>query len=211
MPRIVCISDTHNRCEGLLMPEGDILVHAGDLTSRGSMAEIDRAAKWLQSMPYEHKVVIAGNHDFCFQTRPELTRPLMDKYGLIYLQDEDLELDGLRFYGSPWQPWFGGWAFNLQRGKELAAKWSRIPDTTDVLITHGPPHGKLDTVPGGEKVGCRELQKALLRVKPKLHVFGHIHEGYGKAKLGCTQLVNASLCDGRYRPSNRPFVVDLAT
>jgi len=89
-------------------------------------------------------------------------------------------IEGVKFYGSPWQPRFFDWAFNLDRGEEIKKKWDLIPMDTDVLITHGPPYGILDLTHEGEKVGCEELMKAVLRVQPKIHIFGHIHEAYGE-------------------------------
>ena len=117
-------------------------------------------------------------------------------------------VDGLEVWGSPWQPWFHDWAFNLERGAALAEKWAMIPDSTDLLITHGPPHGILDACFDGRRVGCEELTRAVERVRPKLHVFGHIHEAYGVVDDGTTLFVNASNCNLRYRPANAPIVVD---
>ena len=93
-----------------------------------------------------------------------------------YLCDESLTLDGVKFYGSPWQPRFFDWAFNKDRGAPLKAIWDKIPLDTDVLITHGPPHGILDLTFDKIKAGCEELLLAVQRIKPKVHVFGHIHE-----------------------------------
>src|SRR5262245_57714244 len=143
MPRIVCISDTHTRHEELEMPPGDILVHAGDLTDLGDETDVVDFDRWLGTLPYPHKIVIAGNHDFLFERDPVRARRLITN--AVYLQDSEVEVEGLRFWGSPWQPWFYDWAFNLARGEPLAAKWRLIPEQTDVLITHGPPAGICDT------------------------------------------------------------------
>ena len=112
-------------------------------------------------------------------------------------------------WGSPWQPWFYDWAFNLQRGPEIRAKWDRIPAGVDVLVTHGPPAGILDRVVDGRSVGCADLLDAVRRVRPLLHVFGHIHEAYGEVERDGTRFVNASTCTVRYAPVNAPVVVDL--
>jgi hypothetical protein len=151
--------------------------------------------------------VIAGNHDRCFETDPEAARPLT--HGLTYLQDSDVTIDGLRFWGAPWQPWFLSWAFNLQRGPEIAQKWALIPDDTDVLITHGPPATILDETYDGRPVGCEELLRTVQRITPRLHAFGHIHESYGAQVVGSTLFVNASACTLRYKPKQLPVVVDL--
>jgi len=206
MPRIVCLSDTHGRHASLAVPEGDVLVHAGDFSMNGRPEEIERFDRWLAGLPHAHKVVIAGNHDFLFEHEPERARGLLTS--AHYLCDELVELDGLRLFGSPWQPWFHDWAFNLPRGPALAAKWARIPAGVDVLVTHGPPHGILDRTVHGEAVGCEDLTLALARVRPRVHVFGHIHEGHGRLERDGTLFVNASNLDERYRPVNAPIVVE---
>ena len=204
--RLVCISDTHGRHD-FPVPEGDVLVHGGDLTAGGSLDEIAKAHAWLASLPHAHKVVIAGNHDHAFERSPLDARALMRD--VTYLEDEAYAIDGVRFYGSPWQPRFFDWAFNLDRGPALAAVWAKIPDDTDVLITHGPPHGILDVIHSGEHVGCEALRDALPRIRPRVHVFGHIHEAYGELARDGTRYVNASTCTLRYEPHQPPIVVDL--
>lgn len=206
--RIVCISDCHQKLDKVVVPDGDVLIHAGDSTFRGDIREITKFARMLEALPHKVKICIAGNHDWLFQTNPSLAQSLLPE-GVIYLQDSWCVVDGLVFYGSPWQPEFCNWAFNLPRGEALRKKWDLIPDKVDVLITHGPPFGIRDDVPGGERVGCGDLLKAVERVKPQLHVFGHIHNGYGMfCKDGIT-FVNASVCDERYMPLNAPIVIDL--
>ena len=204
--RIVCISDTHNLHDRLVVPDGDVLVHAGDATSRGAERDLRAFDAWLATLPHRHKLVIAGNHDFGFERDAAAARWIAHA---TYLQDRAVTLEGVTFYGSPWQPAFYDWAFNLPRGAPLRAVWDRIPTGTDVLITHTPPHGVLDRTVGGEHVGCEELALAVARVRPKLHVFGHIHEGYGVLERDGTRFVNASTCDVRYRPVQAAVVVDL--
>lgn len=194
MPRIVAMADTHNRHAGLAVPDGDVLIHAGDLTGRGSLPELDQVAEWLRSLPHPHKVVVAGNHDFALQRNPVAARALF--HGLTFLEDSEATLAGLRIWGSPWQPWFHDWAFNLRRGGEIDAKWRLIPEGVDVLITHGPPLGFGDLVDRGEKVGCEDLLRHLERVKPRLHLFGHIHEDRGEWQYGPSRLVNCTTSEG---------------
>lgn len=217
--RIVCVSDTHGRHAALEVPDGDLLVHAGDATMQGRPEEIERFDDWLGSLPHRRKVLIAGNHDRLFEERPEEARRRIRS--AVYLQDSGIEVDGLRVWGSPWQPWFLSWAFNLRRGEPLREKWDLIPRGIDVLVTHGPPHGIRDRVKGvmarglslalghGSSAGCEELRKAVRRVRPRLHVFGHIHEGYGREEVEGTVFVNASACDEAYRLVNPPVVIDL--
>ena len=180
MPKkIVCLSDTHNCSEQIIVPDGDILIHAGDATIRGTIDEIILFNEWFANLPHTYKVFVAGNHDWLFETNNSYARNSLDK-SIIYLQDSWVEIGGLKIYGSPWQPRFFDWAFNLMRGAELAEKWKLIPDDTDILITHGPPFGILDDVPRQyfiENTGCEELRKRVETIKPKLHIFGHIHGG----------------------------------
>jgi Icc-related predicted phosphoesterase len=208
--RLCLISDTHTKHRELgALPECDVLIHAGDSTWTGELDKLEDFAKWMGDQPARHILAIAGNHDWCFQHTPELARRTLAAYGVHYLQDESVTIDGFKFYGSPWQPEFNNWAFNLPRGgPELVAKWAAIPHDTDVLITHGPPLGILDACPG--HVGCRALLKRVESLpKLKLHVFGHIHGGYGSEFHDGLMFVNASSCTGSYRCSNRPVIVDL--
>lgn len=131
----------------------------------------------------------------------------------MYLRNSAIDIEGVRFYGSPWQPRFMHWAFNLSRGEDLRRKWDFIPEDTDVLVTHGPPHGRLDLVPRDragifENTGCEELLLAVKRIRPKLHVFGHIHEGYGVTRESGTTFVNACVCDAAYRPVNPAVIIE---
>lgn len=203
--RIVCISDTHNR--EIAVPDGDLLIHAGDATMLGTADEISIFNSWFSALPHKNKIFIAGNHDWLFELQPDTARELLDE-SIIYLQDSIVSLEGLNIYGSPWQPRFYDWAFNLDRGREMAEKWAMIPADTDILITHGPPNGILDLTIDGDRAGCEELITIVEEIKPKVHIFGHIHEGYGTLKHNGIRFVNASNCDERYRLVNPPVVLD---
>jgi Icc-related predicted phosphoesterase len=177
------------------------------MTMSGSPNEVEDFAHWWQALPHPHKVVIAGNHDWLFQREPKLARSLFK--GCMYLEDSGIEVLGLRIYGSPWQPWFLDWAFNLERGPEIRAKWDIIPKDMDILITHGPPWGIGDQTARGEKVGCRDLLDSIeKRIRPKWHIFGHIHEGYGVTQGRQTTFVNASSCNQSYEPVNAPLLLE---
>ena len=208
--RIVCLSDTHLAHERakIRIPDGDILIHAGDGTIEGTVREFMDFNRWLAHFHHRHKVLIAGNHDRLFEKDPSLSRSIVS-HAITYLQDSAVEIEGLRIYGSPWQPEFQDWAFNLPRGHRLREKWNQIPMDTDILVTHGPPAGILDQTPHGEHVGCQDLREVVERIKPKVHVFGHVHYGHGMKVVGGTTFVNASVCDEAYEPSNPPLVVDL--
>ncbi|MEA2721964.1 MAG: hypothetical protein QOJ39_3828 [Candidatus Eremiobacteraeota bacterium] len=194
-----------------MIPDGDVLVHAGDLTMKGSRGELERAARWLGALRARFRAVVAipGNHDFGAQTDPDGCRSLFEGYGITWLVDQPAIVDGVTFYGSPWQPWFLDWAFNfpkLDRGIDATATWAKIPAEVDVLVTHGPPRGILDrTAHDGEHVGCPYLLAAVQARRVGAHVFGHIHEGYGQERHGGTLFVNASICDLQYAPVQAPI------
>lgn len=217
MTRFVCISDTHNQLNKIKLPQGDVLLHAGDWTMKGTIPEVAQFAFDLRSAVNGctwGAVITAGNHDFLAEEEPAMTCDLLADSNSMYLQDSAVVIDGLKIWGSPWQPWFFDWAFNLERGEEIKSKWDLIPEDTDILITHGPPAGVLDNVPDGRNVGCQDLRDAVERVQPKLHVFGHIHHSYGRGTWTWdsgkkTTFVNASICTENYKPTNLPLVIDL--
>ena len=215
--KITFISDTHNKHKhltskgmGNILGSGDILVHAGDSTSMGHKHEIEQFLKWFSNTDFEHKIFIAGNHDFGFEERTDINQEFKD-LGVTYLFDNDITIDGIKFYGSPWQPEFHNWAFNLPRGEELATKWEKIPDDVDILITHGPAYGILDYAPIGGHVGCEELYRKIVEVKPKIHVCGHIHDSYGQKSMGGIEFLNASTLNDRYEYAHKPIVVEYDT
>ncbi|KAG8778587.1 hypothetical protein FRC12_024922 [Ceratobasidium sp. 428] len=191
--RIVCISDTHNAQPPI--PDGDILVHAGDLTNVGSASELRQVAKWLSSLPHPTKLVIGGNHDrgLDAKLRAAKRNPAEDPeidwsaLGITYLEHSSAQITvlgrGLRVFGSPYTPELGQWAFQYPQAHLLPerarAVWEDIPLDTDILITHGPPIHHLDMTRGGKPAGCPALLDKLRRVQPILHVFGHIHESRG--------------------------------
>ncbi|MBL8949695.1 MAG: metallophosphatase domain-containing protein [Myxococcaceae bacterium] len=201
MPSIVAMADTHGNHERLVVPPADILVHAGDLTGFGTREQVEESLAWLQSLPHRHKIFVAGNHDFLFENEPELAERLTREAGLIYLRDSEVTVEGLRFWGAPWQPRFFDWAFNLDRGEPLAAKWRLIPEGVDVVVTHGPPAGYGDRCDDGRRVGCVDLLEHLKRVKPKLNLFGHIHEDGGQWHVGPTRVVNCTVSECTLPPT----------
>jgi Icc-related predicted phosphoesterase len=187
---LVLLSDTHARHREVAVPDGDVFLYAGDITWRGELDTVEDFDDWLGTLPHRHKVVICGNHDWCFEREPDEARKRITN--AVYLQDTGVEIGGLKIWGSPWQPWFFSWAFNLHRGEPIAAKWKLIPDDTDVLITHGPPHGIGDRCFDDRLVGCTDLLARIRAVKPKLHLCGHIHEAAGAVEQDGTLFVNAS-------------------
>ena len=205
--RIVCLSDTHHMFLSVKVPPGDLLLHAGDHSRTGTVEEVRASADWLRAQPHRHKVVLGGNHDFCLEV-PGTSGPEMFA-GLTYLEDQQVEVEGLSIYGSPWTPEFGRrWAYQKPRGDSLVEVWNGIPQGTDVLVTHGPPAGLGDFTVRGEPAGCQDLLRRVRQVKPALHLFGHIHEGYGYRRQGETLFVNGSSCSIGYVYMQPPHVFD---
>ncbi|MBI4816876.1 MAG: metallophosphoesterase [Deltaproteobacteria bacterium] len=189
--RIVAVADTHLFHDDLAVPAGDVFIHAGDLCRAGDAAELLEGQRWLASLPHKTKILVAGNHDWLFATDPKLAREVLGPE-VIYLEDSLVTVGGVCFWGSPWQPEYNDWAFNLPRGARLAEKWRMIPDEIDVLITHGPPHGIGDRSSVGGRAGCEALRSRVAEVRPRLHLFGHIHQDGGFWADGVTAFANVT-------------------
>ncbi|RMZ75174.1 hypothetical protein DV738_g5622, partial [Chaetothyriales sp. CBS 135597] len=198
--RVVCIADTHTKIPSTPLPKGDLLIHCGDLTNRGTRSEIQQTLDWLKTLQkpwhgsndgFRHIVIVAGNHDSYFDERSRSTYDKAQKHqkldfgNIIYLEHSSVTLPfpgdpvrKLKVYGAPQIPQCGGkeFAFQYPRGVDT---WSKtIPDDVDVLVTHNPPKWHLD-LPQAGGLGCEHELKEVWRVKPTLHVFGHVHSGYG--------------------------------
>lgn len=218
--KIVAISDTHSKHRSVKIPEADILVCAGDITFKGELNIIEDFCDWMRSLPIKHKICIFGNHEVGMSIDGHKKRKgalkALSNANIHYLQDSGIEIEGLKFWGSPVQPRFFNWEWNRDRGKDIDKHWQMIPDDTNVLITHGPPYGIQDIVelsPFEERdphQGCADLLRKVSSLEHlKLHIFGHIHGGHGTAKYGPCTFVNAAICTDRYEPTNPAIVIDL--
>ena len=210
--KICIISDTHMKHKFLSLKtyEADVLIHCGDITGNGGIMAITQFMGWYGNLDqFKHKIFIAGNHDWLFERANLRAREVVPD-NVIYLEDEEAIIDGVKFYGTPVQKHFCNWAFNRDESK-MAQHWAAIPDDTDVLITHSPPYSILDLVPWqGECHGSPSLYKEVVeRIKPKIHCFGHIHEGYGLKIIDDIKFINASNLDGDYMCVNDPFLVEI--
>ncbi len=224
--KLCFISDTHMHHRRLKLEPCDILFHTGDFSMSGYLAEAAPFVDWLSIQKAEYKVFISGNHDFCCQREKwdflELVLRANARAAdrnVVYLQDKACRIKGLNIYGSPWQPWFHDWAWNFSQHParyEIQAKacWDMIPKGLDLLLTHGPPKRMMDLAPhpGVDEdphVGCKYLLDAVAYTRPKIHAFGHIHEGYGEFNAGHTRFINASTLDGSYKELNEPIYVEI--
>lgn len=212
MTRIACISDTHGKHDEVIVPDNiDVLLHAGDFTSSGTIAQTKAFLEWFSKQPAKHKIFISGNHDFLDQDQSSLFNDLVAEYpGLVYLRDEGTEIDGLRIWGRPWTPRFFDWAFMSDPGSNhMRSTLQVIPEGIDILLTHGPAKGILDMTIRGERVGCEDMLEALDRIQPKYVVCGHIHESAGVlVKDGVTH-VNAATLSERYIHKNQPIIIEI--
>jgi len=242
--RITGISDTHNKHNQLngKLPGGDILIHSGDITSLGRKHEIEQFIKWFSKQDYQYKIFIAGNHDISFQSETMLADKLAHFEGKMYdpldlaegrpqwltdmlngldnntfyLENSTIEFDNIKIWGSPYSPTFGyGWAYNKDRGHDIAQCWNEIPMDTDIVITHTPIYGYNDRAQNtNQNVGCADLYHRLHEVKPHLHFAGHIHEGAGygvipyKDEWGDIYTFNGCSCNLRYEAVNNPITFD---
>ncbi|HRJ31311.1 MAG: metallophosphatase domain-containing protein [Cyclobacteriaceae bacterium] len=206
--KIVCISDTHTKHQEVILPKGDLLIHAGDVSWVGSELQLIDFFKWFDKQDFKHKIFIAGNHDLMFERNPKQAQSLIPK-SIIYLEESSVTIEGIKIYGTPITPYFFNWAFNRYPGQDIEQHTQKIPNDTDILITHGPPYGILDANVKGEHCGCPSLLSKIQEVKPKLLICGHIHEGYGRLQKEESLYINASLLNHRYEYKNSPVVVEL--
>lgn len=236
--KIVAISDTHGMHRQIThIPDGDVLVHAGDISNVGEKDQVEDFVSWISSLPHKHKIFIVGNHDRSFD--PKFNREInpywdaettaifntakkkpfwlqdlltsLEGTSTHYLEDNEVVIDGVKFWGSPWTPWFHGdyWGFNKHRGEEIQKVLKLIPQDVDVLITHGPPAHKLDWCGPDGAVGCHDLINTINQIKPKYNIFGHIHESYGVISNAHTTFVNASTLNENYQIANEPIVLEI--
>jgi Icc-related predicted phosphoesterase len=229
--KIAIISDTHRQHRSIVLPDEkdiDCLIHCGDITANGESSTIEDFADWLKSLPYKHKLITAGNHDRCFERRDyggtqhlhdarrEEAIELLQNAGATYLEHEHITIDGVKMFFSPFTPTFFNWAFNVNRGKDLAEKWAAIDDDVVVLCTHGVPYGLLDEAPRGfmqtEHVGCEELRKVIdsgRLKKLKLVCGGHIHNSSGTMDYNGIKIINAAICGENYKPTNPVRIIEI--
>lgn len=231
--KIAVFSDTHNGHKQIKLPECDIAIFAGDATSLGHKHEVESFLNWYgKQYQCTHKVFIAGNHDKSFDKKfftqyedhdlfkenEHLGKPgwlvdMLDRARIInqihYLENSSVMLEGIKIWGSPITPSFYRqyWAFNADRNEEIQSYWNKIPADANIVVTHGPVHGKLDFIPeSSEYVGCVDLKARIEEVKPALFVCGHIHSGRGMYTTPDTVYVNASIMDNTYEKQGDPML-----
>lgn len=213
--KLVAISDTHTRWSNLIIPECDVLISAGDYSFQGQPWIVKHFHAWLNEQSAKHIISVQGNHEVGVEKDFAMSKQLALQAcpRVHFLEEGEVIIDGVKFYGSAITPFFHDWAYNRMRGEEIRRHWDMIPRDTNVLITHGPPHGILDIVnyPNGtpkERVGCHDLKERINELNIDIHVFGHIHSSHGQHHEGGTSFYNASICDEMYCPTNPVTVID---
>lgn len=216
--KIVALSDTHGFHKNLKIPDGDMLIHAGDFSMRAKLNDVVQFAEWFKKQPHQYKIVVAGNHDVYCDGQKEWTKE--EFFPAIYLDHEEATVHGYKVFGSPYSSCIyepSPWSFDYPpKGPRSKALWSQIPEFTDILITHGPPKGVGDWVPDihpkeDHNVGDANLLYYVKQRLPRVHIFGHIHEGYGvhTYPFFTTRFYNACICNRQYKPDNPITVFDL--
>ena len=212
--KIVCISDTHGDHNQVSLPDGDVLVHAGDITAHGSREDYLGFLDWFAKQPFKHKVFIAGNHDTYLESNPKEAAAAAKSHNIFYLNDSGVTIEGVKIWGSPITPQFHDWSFMRAPGKDIEKHWALIPADTQLLITHGPVWGVLDAVQRTEVLtehtGCPSLGARITEVQPDYHVFGHIHEAYGESVQNRTTHLNVSTMNMSYEIQNAPVVITIS-
>lgn len=204
---IICISDTHSNHDKLMVPNGDVLIHAGDITEAGTKREVLSFLRWFSNQPHPYKIFIAGNHDFYLENLSfEKLGEILPK-NVSYLKDSGVEINGISFWGSPMVPGNGHWAFTEPSTRKIGEHWKKIPEDVDVLITHSPPYGILDQSGNKLLLGCKPLRKKVAEIKPKYHLFGHLHDNHGTVRIGGTTYVNSTTFTSDHKLINPPIKV----
>lgn len=235
--KIAAMADSHNKHNKVTIPPVDMFIHAGDWSGMGRESETRNFAKWLNKLDARHIVVVPGNHEVEFeQGLPSSLNWILEECPRAHiLIDQSVVIEGVKIHGSPITPWFHDWAWNRSIREDgmvykaprfggggsvfkqiptIMPHWDLIPEDTDILVTHGPPYQILDELvfadgtPKGEHVGCHHLLERIKKVKPDIHIFGHIHCGHGQKHIEGTSFYNVALCDEMYMPSNGITIID---
>ena len=193
--RIWHISDTHTYHGLLEVPDNlDMVIFSGDCSNPMNHIinepEVLNVLTWFATVEAKHKIMIAGNHDSSIESKL-VSKKIIESYGIIYLENDDITIEGLKIWGSPITPTFGTWSFMKSRSK-IHRIWDTIPDDTDIVVTHGPPKGILDLTYDFSnniyRCGCNSLLKRMIAIQPKFNMFGHIHNNEDLINAGIQML-----------------------
>ncbi len=204
--KIIFISDTHGLHSELKLPKGDVIIHGGDISDYGEKEEIIDFLDWFKKLNYSKKIFIGGNHDLYLDENPVDFLDILPS-NVINLRHNSIEIDGVKIWGSPTTPDFNGWAFGKRR-EEMKQHWEFMPKSMDILLTHSPPFGILDKSSQWKSLGCEYLKLKVKEIKPKYHLFGHIHASYGQVEIDGTKYINGSNLDSIKGIVNPPIEIE---
>lgn len=206
---MVAISDVHGKWKKLKIPSCDLLISAGDYSFQGEPHMVRDFHAWLNEQDAGHIISVQGNHETWVEKNWDQAKAIaLEACPAVHFIDEGLiEIEGKKIWCSAVTPWFYDWAWNVQRGPDIKRHWDKIPNDVNMIVTHGPAYGILDVVPAADgsprgRVGCQDLLDAIRRIKPDIHICGHIHHSYGQEHIDGTSFYNVSICDEMYYPSN---------
>lgn len=215
MYKIVAISDVHGKWGKLTIPDCDILISAGDYSFKGEPHMVKDFHAWLNKQNANHIISVQGNHETWVEKNWNQAKAIaLEACPAVHFIDEGpIEIEGIKIWCSAITPWFYNWAWNRYRGEDIKRHWDMIPNDTNILVSHGPAYGILDAVvyANGDKkehVGCNDLAEAIKRIKPDLHICGHIHSAYGQVHIDGTSYYNASICDEMYQATQPITEID---
>lgn len=207
---IVALSDTHGNHHAVDVPPGDIIIHCGDITRKSNPAEVTDFIRWFAGLNFQYKILVAGNHDrFIRKKKPEFLE-LAGSHNIAYLENTSIRINGYSIFGSPFSLNYGGiGAFTYFDTLGAERIWNLIPENINILVTHAPPRGFRDfSKTENNNAGCQVLRERVLSIKPRYHIFGHIHESYGIETHGNSVFINASLSNGSGEIVNKPVVLE---
>jgi Icc-related predicted phosphoesterase len=213
--KICALSDTHSYHRKVIIPDADVLIHAGDITWKGELSIFADFSNWLKDLPIRHKIVIFGNHSIGTERGPNrnVIIDMIRGAGAHYLEDSGIEIDGKLFWGSPVSPRYFDWEWNRDRGADIKRHWDKIPDNTNVLITHGSPYNILDDTTSNGHQGCEDLLNRIWELKNlELSVFGHLHKcGQQMEEINGVKFVNAAVLDDAYQLHDQLYAHPIIT
>ncbi len=196
------ISDTCGQHNDVLLPRGDMIIHAGDLTKNGTVAEVRDFLQWFAHLNYKYKIFIAGTHDHLFEQEPGLSKRMVPA-NVTYLEESGVEIGGLKIWGSPYNRYRSGNAFS-RTADEIAKHWDKIPEDSNMVINNTPAYGVLDENANGEHEGCKELLRKLVRIEPTYFVCGHRHSDHSYEYHYGIHFINASLTNDEFKIMHKP-------
>jgi len=199
---VMFISDSCGQHDALMLPWGNMIIHAGNITRNGTRSEVVDFLQWFAHLNYQHKIFIAGTDDHFFEKEPKAVRRLIPA-GVIYLEESGVEIGGLKIWGSPYNSYNHGSAFGKTEEK-IVGHWEKIPDDSNMLVIHSPAYGVLDKNAKGEHEGSKDLLRKLVKVEPRYFICGHRQSTHGYEYRYGIHFINASVTNDEFKITHKP-------